>query len=356
MKRVRCFCVATLIAAMTACGSAPETEPRGPQPVREPLPPLGPRDKPAPTAGAAPLAADCQAFAAQLVAAWRSDPTPVAVLPALSPDPRFARGTQVFATGAGDWLAEQVIAALRASDVSELEVWAPDAVVGEVSRCNRSLGDIRLSGDVPALLAQTDAGYAVFGTLERETVGGRLSGKSVVRVQMTAVHLDSSRAVASLQRDLDDPALVRELTARSEVVSRVAIGQRAPAFTPSLDTELAILGSRAATRLAGAHRALLAGKRVQVVAGDARADAGRRLVGVARGAVATRLRSALPGRDAIALVESGDADVSVRVSLERGSDRFALVLNAQARAVADQPSVRLTLDPRFSDELARAFP
>src|SRR5690606_4445093 len=119
-----------------ACGSV-EPEVR-PQPAARARP-----SEPSPPPAAVPVerALALDEFAAAVAAAWRRDPAPVAVLPAFTPDPLHPRGTRVFATDAGEWLAEKAIAALAAA-APDLEVWAPEAVVAELARANRSLRDV----------------------------------------------------------------------------------------------------------------------------------------------------------------------------------------------------------------------
>jgi len=295
-------------------------------------------------------------FAAEVAAAWRRDPAPVAVLPAFSDDPLQPRGTQVFVTGAGDWVAERVLTSLR-SVAADVEVWAPAAVEVELARSNRSLRDVRTAADAVALVARTDAGYLVWGTVAKAVVGGRPSGKSVVRVQLSCVRLPGGESVATREHTLEDPAAVGDLVARAERPSPILVGPRAPAFTPSLDRELTLVAARALRRLVAEQRDRLAGRRCAVVVETGAGAAGQRLGAVARGALQSGAAVALPGREALTVVEAPDAaEVELVGRFERGTDRYTFVLAVRARQAADAAAVREVFDPRFTADLRQALP
>lgn len=296
------------------------------------------------------------AFAAAVVAAWRRDPAPIAILPAFSDDPLHPRGTQVFATGAGDWLAARVLAELQQA-APGIEAWAPETVVVQLARSNRSLRDVRATEDAVALLERTDAGYLVFGRIATDTIGGRISGDAVVRVRLACARLGTGEAVATREHTIVAPAAVRDLGSRAERSSAILVGKRAPAFEPSLDLEMVLCTERALSRMLQTHRAELAGKRCAVLVETAGADAGRRLLGSVRGALRARLPGALAGRDAITVVEGENlAEVVVSASFERGADRYTLALTARRSGARDAVVVRVPIETRFLSELQRILP
>lgn len=148
---------ALLLAATLLLGCAgPEARL---QPPPAPAPDLA--QPPAPPSDPAPAAADAglplAAFVERVLAEYRRDPGPLALLPALSDDPRQAPGTQVFATRAGDWIAARTGELLAAA--GGVEVWAPDAVERELRRANRSLAAVRRPADLLALLHRAQASY-----------------------------------------------------------------------------------------------------------------------------------------------------------------------------------------------------
>jgi hypothetical protein len=340
---------------LAACGSVEER----PEPAAAEVP-----TRPLPAPGAAadpPLPQDhgigFETFAAAVAAAWRGDPGPVAVLPPFSDDPLHPRGTQVFVNGAGDWLADQTLSALRAA-APDVELWAPATVVAELARSNRSLRDLRVTLDAVPLLAMTDAGYLVYGNVEKEVVGGRLSGETRVRVRLLGVRLATGETVAACDATVTAPAAVRDLAARAERASAVPVGARAPAFTPSLDLEVALATERALARLLGAHRAVFAGKRCAVTVETPEPAAGRALAATVRSTLLARLGRALPGKDGVTVVDaaSGGADLVLHASFARGADRGAVALTASRPGERDGVHASAPLDPRFHAELRRAVP
>lgn len=345
---------ASVLSVLSAC-AGPEPSATGPG---RSTPPGGVKEAPrSPASDAATDAAlGLDAFAAAVAAAWRADPAPVAVLPAFSDDPQAPPGTQVFATAAGERWAAGVLAALvRAAP--DVEVWTPETVVREVGRGNRSLRDVRAAEDAIGLVARTDAGYLVYGSIRKEVVGGRLSGTTTVRVRSTCVRLPGGEAVVAQTRDVTGPAVVEDLVARLERGSSVLVGARAPAFVPSLDRELELTAARALRDLLRAHRAELAGRRASVAGSPVTGGTARALYATVQGTLRSRLPAALPGREAIALVDDArTADVELVPSFERGTDRYTLVLTAVRRDGRTALAVREPLEPRFTAELRQALP
>lgn len=295
------------------------------------------------------------ALATAIAGAWQKDPAPVAVLPAFSDDPLAPRATRVFATGAGDWLAERVLAALPRA-AADLEVWAPETVVMELERNNRSLHDVHATEDAVALVARTDAGYLVYGSLAKVEVGGKLTGKTSIRVRLTCVRLPSGEVVVSRAQAVERADLVQALKARLEDSSRILVGDRAAPFVPSLDRELELVTGRVLRRLLRLHRAELAGRRCAVAEIVADGEA-RRLATTVRGALRAALAGALPGKEAITVVDgSQTAEVELTPRFERGADRYALVLTLHHAGTREAVVARETIDPRFFLELRRALP
>ncbi len=338
---------------VAACGAPAESRPDR---LVDPLPPSRFRQPEAKPEVLPPnYGIDVDAFAKDVVAAWRRNPLPIVVLPAFSDDPRYARGTQVFANGAGDWLAAQVLDALRAADPT-LEVWAPEVAVVELLRSNRSLRDVRATQDVIALFTQTEAGYVVYGNIEKETQGGRLSGRTCVRVRLLGANLLSGEVIASREHAIEAADAVRDLAARSERASVLSVGARAPEFTPSLDAEIVRTTERALVRLLDTHREWLAGKRCAVSVELPAAERGRALVSAVRSTLLSRAPRALPGNAAISVVDAASAhDIVLTAALERGADRYRLVLAVQRPGERESVRVSLPIDPRFHAELERAL-
>jgi hypothetical protein len=340
-----------VVACVGACGSVEtpaEKQPLTPLPGRPPARVT----TPAPPAEAGP---DVAGFADDVAGAWRRNPGPVAVLPAFTDDPQHAPGTQVFATAAGDWLAARVLAAL-ADAQRGVEAWPPETVAAELLRSNRSLCDVRLTQDVVPLLARTAAGYVVFGNVEKQSAGGRLSGQSRVLARLLCADLGSGEVISSREYTLTDATAVRELSARLERASSLPVGARAPRFTPSLDAEVALTAERALDQLLAAHRALLAGKRCTVHVRAAGGHAADALATTVRSTLVTRLSRALPGKDAVRVVErDADDDAALHASFDRGIERYALVLALTPRG-APAVQVSVPIDARFRSELSRVMP
>jgi len=333
-----------------ACGSV-EPEVR-PQPAARARP-----SEPSPPPAAVPVerALALDEFAAAVAAAWRRDPAPVAVLPAFTPDPLHPRGTRVFATDAGEWLAEKAIAALAAA-APDLEVWAPEAVVAELARANRSLRDVHATDDVLPLLARTDAGYVVYGSVEKVVVGGRLSGRTEVQVRLTCARPGDGTLVASRQATLTDPPVVRELSARLERAGATLVGARAPAFTPSLDAEVRIAAQQALAALLAANRAVFAGRRCLVQVEGGASDPARALAALVGSTLRERLARAFAGADRVTVLAGGppaDGDVVLSATLRPTVQGCALILFAERRGGAESAGTSVPIDPRFDAELRR---
>ncbi|MEZ5962695.1 MAG: hypothetical protein R3F56_02500 [Planctomycetota bacterium] len=334
------------LLGLVACAGpeAPDDRPRPPETSR-PVGPVARQPRPETGRGLA-----LEAFAKEVAAAWVRDPAPVAVLPAFSEDPQAPPNTQVFATAAGDVWAAQVLAALVRAEPG-IEVWAPETVVLELERNNRSLCDVRAADDAMGLVARTAAGYLVYGTLAKQVVGSRLTGTTTIVVRSTCVRLPGGDVVAMHPEELTSGDLRDDLRARLERGSTVLVGPRASAFVPSLDRELELTAERALRRLVRAHRAQLAGRRCALVGGPGAPSA------TVLGALRAEVPRALPGREALSLVEPADAaDCRLEPSFERGVDRYALVLSARRPGVRDDLEAREPIDPRFTAELRRLLP
>ncbi len=332
-----------MAALLAACGSpaidSPKPAPVIPDPVRP-----QPQEE---VAVDGDFDVDFAGFAARVASAQRADPGPVALFQACTDDPQHPPGTQVFATGAGDWAAARTILALWAID-KDFELWAPAATAQELQRSNRSLADVRRPEDAVALAAQAEAGYAVFGTIAIDWVGGRLEGRKRVRLAYRCVRAADGTSVAELAGTIEKAPEVRYLSTRAESLSATPLGARAAHFTPSLDREVELLADRGARPLVSQRRATFAGKRVGVTAGTGR------LLAAARTRVVNALPRLLPGKDAIAVVDRG-GEVMVHLDLVRGTRQWTLSLRVEGTGVASGSALTLPFDDRFTAALAQAM-